>query len=69
MKTNFTADEIYDRYVAPGTTYAEIEAMDRETITRQVGELRDASDDPDLSDELIAEMIIRYAHSSLMLGL
>jgi hypothetical protein len=66
MKTQISTDDLYDLFVAAGVTYEEIEAMDPETITRQVAELRSENpDDLDLTNDDIAQMIVRYASASL----
>jgi hypothetical protein len=57
--TTHTDSDLYDMYVEPSTTYAEIAAMDLDTMTTQIAELQ--TDEPNLDASHIAYRIQEYA--------
>ena len=55
-------EQLFDLFVAHGTTREEIAKMNINTITRHIAEMRrDEPDDILLTDEQIAEKILSYA--------
>ena len=52
---------LFDLFVAPGVTAAEIAQMDIETVTQQVGELREPGVAENMSDAEIADAILEFA--------
>lgn len=52
---------LFDLFVAPGVSAAEIAEMDAEMAAQQVGELREADIAPEMTDVEIAEAIIEFA--------
>jgi hypothetical protein len=58
-------EDLYDRYVAAGTTYAEIVALPMQVSAQQIAELRGPGDDPELTDMEIATAIYDLAASKL----
>lgn len=57
-----TGEQLFDLFVAPGVTAAEIAKMSVGTLTHQIREMRDDQDDDILmSDRQIAVAILEYA--------